>query len=85
MNYQDVIKKIASSTDISTAKVDRIYRYYWLFIKEKIESLDIKNLEELPSDFRTSFNIPSLGKLAIQKNIKEIKKYIKKHDKSKDD
>lgn len=85
MNYQDIVKKIASSIDMPSTKVDRIYRYYWLFIKEKIESLDIRNLEEIPSDLRTSFNIPSLGKLAIQKNIKEIKKYIKKHDKSKDD
>ena len=85
MNYQDVVKKIASSIDMPIAKVDRIYRYYWLFIKEKIESLDIRNLEEIPRNLRTSFNMPSLGKLAIQKDIKKIKKYIKKHDKNKDD
>ena len=83
MSYKDIVKQVASSIDISPDKVDKIYKYYWLFIKNSIEELPLKG--NIPEDTKTSFNIPSLGKLAIQKNIKEIKKYIKKHDKGKND
>lgn len=83
MSYKDIVRQVASSINMSQEKVDKIYKYYWLFIRDHIESLPLK--DGIPEDMRTSFNIPSLGKLAIHKNIKEIKKYIKKHDKSKND
>lgn len=85
MNYKEVIERIASSIDMPATTVDKVYRYYWLFIRDKIESLDIKDLNIVPENTRTSFNIPSLGKLVIQENIERIKKHIKKHDKDKDD
>jgi hypothetical protein len=83
MSYKDAVKKVASSINMSPDTVDRIYKYYWLFIRDQIESLQLK--EDISEEVRTSFNIPSLGKLALQKNIKEIKKYIKEHVKDKDD
>ena len=83
MSYKDIVKQVASSINMSYEKVDKIYKYYWLFIKKNIEELPLKG--NIPENTKTSFNIPSLGKLAIQKSIKEIKKNIKKHDKCKDD
>lgn len=85
MSYKDIINELAGSMNMKPEKVDKIYKYYWLFIKDHIESLNVKEADSIPKDIKTSFNIPSLGKLAIQKNIEDIKKYIKKHDKSKDD
>lgn len=83
MSYKDAVKKVASSMNMSSDTVDKIYKYYWLFIRDQIESLQLKG--DISEEVRTSFNIPSLGKLALQKNIKEIKKYIKEHVKDKDD
>ena len=83
MNYKDIVKQVASSINMSPEKVDKIYKYYWLFIRNHIEKLSLK--DDIPEDTRTSFNIPSLGKLALQKNIKDIKKHIKKYDKGKND
>lgn len=82
MSYKEAVKKVASSMNMSPDTVDKIYKYYWLFIRNQIEDLPLKG--DIPEGIRTSFNIPSLGKLALQKNIKEIKKYIKRHDKDKD-
>lgn len=51
---------------IPSETVERIYRAYWLAIKQTIQALPLKeNLtEEEFSKLRTSFNIPSLGKLS---------------------
>ena len=83
MSYKDIVKQVASSIYMAPEKVDKIYKYYWLFIRDHIENLSLK--DDIPEGVRTSFNIPSLGKLALQKNLKEIKKYIKRHDKGKND
>lgn len=65
MTYPDIIGKVSRELDLPKEVVDKVYRAYWLFIKQHIQSLPLKdNLNE--EDFaklRTNFNIPSLGKL----------------------
>lgn len=65
MNYPDIIGKVSEELDLPKEVVDKTYRAYWLFIKQHIQSLPLKeNINE--EDFtklRTNFNIPSLGKL----------------------
>lgn len=65
MNYPDIIGKVSEELDLPKEVVDKTYRAYWLFIKQHIQSLPLKeNINE--EDFaklRTNFNIGSLGKL----------------------
>lgn len=67
MNYPDIIGKVSEELDLPKEVVNKTYRAYWLFIKQHIQSLPLKeNINE--EDFaklRTSFNIPSLGKLCV--------------------
>ena len=50
---------------IPSELVWRVYRAYWLAIKQTIQSLPLKEdlIEDDFSKLRTSINIPSLGKL----------------------
>lgn len=65
MRYVDVIKKVSEELDIPEKIVDRVYKSYWLFIRNTIKDLPLKNnlSEEEFLKLRTNFNIPSLGKL----------------------
>ena len=66
MNYSDIISKVSEELDLPKEVVDKTYRAYWLFIKQHIQSLPLKEdiNEEDFAKLRTNFNIPSLGKLA---------------------
>ena len=65
MSYPDIVGKVSRELNLPKEVVDKAYKAYWLFIKNHIQSLPLKeNLNE--EDFaklRTNFNIPSLGKL----------------------
>lgn len=65
MNYPDIIGKVSKELDIPVEVVYAVYKSYWKFIKQTIQSLPLKeNLnEEEFAKLRTNFNIPSLGKL----------------------
>lgn len=67
MNYPDIIGKVSEELNLPKEVVDKTYKAFWLFINQSIQSLPLKeNLNE--EDFaklRTSFNIPSLGKLCV--------------------
>lgn len=67
MNYPDIIGKVSEELDLPKEVVDKTYRAYWLFIKQHIQSLPLKeNINE--EDFaklNTNINIPSLGKLCV--------------------
>ena len=84
MNYPDIIGKVSKELNLPREVVDRTYKAYWLFIKNHIQSLPLKeNLNE--EDFaklRTNFNIPSLGKLTCtydrMLNMKKRFEIIKK-------
>ena len=51
--------------DIPKEEILKAYKSYWMFIRNKIESLPLKEdlSEEEFSRLRTNFNIPKLGKL----------------------
>lgn len=83
MTYAEIIKKVADDTGLPESVVDRTYKAYWSFIRNKISELNLKdNLsEEEFNELRTNFNIPSLGKLCCTYNrynqVKKRFKYIK--------
>lgn len=92
MNYPYIIGKVSEELGLPKEVVDKTYRAYWLFIKQHIQSLPLKeNINE--EDFaklRTNFNIPSLGKLACtydrMLNMKKRFEIIKKlREKDKND
>jgi hypothetical protein len=62
---QETIKKLAESLGLSEQAVRSAYKAYWKFIREKITSLNLKKniSEDDYSKLKTSFNLPSLGKL----------------------
>ena len=84
MNYSEIVSKVSEDTGITADIVDRIYKSFWLFVKDTIQNLPLKdNLNE--EDFnklRTNFNIPSLGKLTCTYQryigVKERFRHIKK-------
>lgn len=65
MNYKDIYAKISKETNIPKEVVKFAYVSFWKFIKTTIEDLPLKDdlTEEEFNKLRTSFNIPSLGKL----------------------
>ena len=67
MSYPDIVGKVSRELNLPREVVDKTYKAYWLFIKNHIQSLPLKeNLNE--EDFaklRTNFNIGSIGKLCV--------------------
>lgn len=84
MSYEEIIAKVSKDTGISEEIVNKAYKGFWLFVKDTIQNLPLK--EDLSEDefmsLRTGFNIPSLGKLGCTyqkyKKVKDKFKYIKK-------
>ena len=84
MTYPDIVTKVSEELGLPPEVVDKVYKSYWMFVKQTIQALPLK--EELtPEDFvklKTNFNIPSLGKLSCtydrMNRVKEKFKYIKK-------
>lgn len=84
MKYKDLINKVSKDTGISYDIIDKAYKAYWVFIRNTIQELPLKdNLsEEEFSKLKTNFNIPSLGKLSCTytryKGVKDKFNNIKK-------
>ena len=84
MNYPDIVGKVSRELNLPKEVVDKTYKAYWLFIKNHIQSLPLKDYisEEDFTKLRTNFNIPSLGKLTCtfdrMMGIKKRFKYIKR-------
>lgn len=67
MSYSNIIKKVSEELNLPLEVVDRTYKSYWVFIKDTINSLPLKediNEEEF-AKLKTNFNIESLGKLCV--------------------
>lgn len=83
MTYKEIVHKVSEDTGIPIEVVDKTYKAFWLYIRNSIQELPLK--EELTEaeflSLRTNFNVPSLGKLCITydkyKGIKSKFKYIK--------
>ena len=65
MRYSEVFSSVSDELGIPVKVVSSAYRHYWMFIKETIQSLPLKDdlSKEDFSGLRTNFNIPELGKL----------------------
>lgn len=63
---QQTIDRLSRELNLPTDVVVKSYKAYWLFIRQTIEELPLKEDmdEETFSKLRTNFNIPNLGKLA---------------------
>lgn len=83
MTYKEIIEKVARDNNLPVELVDNTYKSFWLFIRNTIQELPLKDSlsEEEFSRLRTNFNIPSIGKLCLSydryKGIKDRLKYIK--------
>ena len=84
MTNPDIVIKVSKELEIPPEVVDKVYKSYWMFVKQTIQALPLK--EELTDEdfkkLKTNFNIPSLGKLSCtydrMMRVKERFKYIKK-------
>lgn len=65
MSYEEIIEQVSKETCIPKETVDKIYKSFWTFIRETVQELPLKDdlTEEEFNKLKTSFNIPSLGKL----------------------
>ena len=92
MSYPDIVGKVSRELNLPREVVDKAYKAYWLFIKNHIQSLPLKESlnEEDFAKLRTNFNISSLGKLSctydrmlgMKKRYKLIKQIREKNVKS---
>lgn len=79
----EIIQKVSEDTGISTSIVEKAYKAFWLYIRNSIQDLPLKEdlSEEEFLKLRTNFNIPSLGKLCVTydryKGVKDKFQYIK--------
>lgn len=62
----NIIEKVSEDLKITENETKKAYDSFWLFIKDYIQNIPLK--EELTEDelnkYKTSFNIPCLGKLS---------------------
>lgn len=82
------LKRLALELGLPVKVVEKVYRSYWVFIKETIEKLPLdKDLsEEEFNNLRTSFSLPYLGKLyCTYGRWKAIREYDDKHKEDKTD
>ena len=84
MSYQEILKEVSKELNIPEEVVKEAYESYWLFIRQSIVALPLKQDLSL-DDFnklKSNFNIPSLGKLSCTYDrmvgVKERFKYINK-------
>ena len=79
-----VINKLAEELHLPPEVISRTYKAYWLFIRETIQGLPLKeNLEEEEFNrLRTNFNICNLGKLSCTyyryKGVKKRQELLKR-------
>lgn len=92
MTYSEIINKVSKEINVPPDIVDKVYKAYWLYIKESIQQLPLK--EDLTEaefmKLRPNFNIPSLGKLCctydrylgVKSRFKNISNIRKKNEKA---
>ena len=82
--YNEIYTGVANELGLPVETVKGAYEGYWLFAKDYITKLDLKNPDLTEEEFlrmRTGINFPSLGKLAYPlhkfRAIKARNTYIK--------
>lgn len=86
--YSDIFRRVAEDLNLPYETVHVSYHYFWRFVKKMMNDspFDRDYTEEEFRNLRTSFNIPSLGKLACTYDnyvkVRERKKHAE-HKESK--
>lgn len=84
MKYTKVLDQVSNKLDLPKDFVDKVYKSYWLSIKEHIQSLPLKDTkdEAVFNNLKININIPSIGKLyTTQERIQNIKENYNKYHK----
>lgn len=94
MTTQEAVEILSKELNIPNEVVSRAYNSYWLFVRTKIKELPLKEgvFEEDFNKLRTSFNIPSIGKLYCDYEsyhrrhnlFKQFKEILKNEDSKED-
>ena len=67
MSYQEILKEVSIELNIPEEVVKEAYESYWLFIRQSIVALPLKqdlSLEDF-NKLKSNFNIPSIGKMSV--------------------
>lgn len=84
MKYTKVLDQVSNKLNLPKDFVDKVYKSYWLSIKEHIQSLPLKDIkdETVFNNLKMNINIPSIGKLyTTQERIQNIKENYNKYHK----
>lgn len=92
MTYSEILERVSQDTGIEPEIIDRGYKAYWLYVRNSVQDLplkeDISEAEFL--SLRPNFNIPSLGKLTctfdryrgVKEKFQHIKRIREKNEKT---
>ena len=84
MKYTKVLDQVSNKLNLPKDFVDKVYKSYWLSIKEHIQSLPLKDTkdETVFNNLKININIPSIGKLyTTQERVQNIKENYSKYHK----
>ena len=84
MKYTKVLDQVSNKLNLPKDFVDKVYKSYWLSIKEHIQSLPLKDTKDeiVFNNLKININIPSIGKLyTTQERIQNIKENYSKYHK----
>lgn len=85
-NLDDIYNEVSMNLNIPKSLVKSVYSSYWLYIKNKINEMPLK--DDLSKDdineMKNSFSIPFFGKLYVDTD-KAIRLKNKYNDKRKED
>lgn len=67
MSYQEILKRVSEELNLPLEVVKEAYESYWLFIRQSITDLPLKEdlSEEDFNKLKSNFNIPSIGKMSV--------------------
>lgn len=86
MKYEKQLSKVAQDLNLPLEVVREAYFSFWKFTKDKMKEIPLKEdlTEEQFNEYRTSFNVPSLGKFTCSYdrmlNVKKVKLHKRKKD-----
>lgn len=77
---KELYKETSEHLDLPIEVVKAAYESFYKFIRETIKEIPLKDFDTDIKDLKTSFNIPSIGKLYC--NEKKLEKIKNSYDKS---